>query len=343
MRVLVRPIRAILLFAVVLAPCRATAADVAAIDLFAPAGVVEDHVHQKGDVMLAYRYRRDASRGLLDGRGEIDGNALLDAGTYAITPKWLDVDSHVFELMWAPIEDLTVVASLPYLDKEMEQTAAVGGGAKISYRTRARGLGDLRVAVLYHVFDGATTRVHLNLGISLPSGSTNESDLTPVGSGVLERLPYVMQLGSGTVDLLPGFTYKGYWRALRWGAQIRGVLHAGTNRRGYRLGNRYSATSWLAYCWARSLATSFRLDWSQSFAPSGEDPLLSSARSPAEDAALLSGRRLDAYLGLDFYLPAGFMRGVRFALEAGLPADQYLDGPQLRHRWSLTLGLQYGF
>ena len=49
-------------------------------------------------------------------------------------------------------------------------------------------------------------KFHLNLGVSLLTGSTDERDDTPALANAL--LPYTMQLGSGTFDVLTGATYN---------------------------------------------------------------------------------------------------------------------------------------
>ena len=68
---------------------------------------------------------------------------------------------------------------------------------------------------------------------------------------MLERLPYVMQLGSGTIDLRPGVTYNGYWRGIFFGGQILGMLQAGTNSQDYTKGNEYGLTGWAGRKWTR--------------------------------------------------------------------------------------------
>lgn len=59
--------------------------------------------------------------------------------------------------------------------------------------------------------------LHFNAGLSLPTGSIDKQDATPMGPN--SKLPYPVQLGSGTYDLLPGLTYNGQDRDLSWGAQ----------------------------------------------------------------------------------------------------------------------------
>ena len=47
--------------------------------------------------------------------------------------------------------------------------------------------------------------------------------------------------------------------------------------------------------------------------------------------------------GVTFQQPSGRLHGVRFAIEAGLPTYQHLDGPGLETDWITTVGVQYAF
>jgi hypothetical protein len=305
-------------------------------DVHPPIGVRGEIAHANGTVMLSYRYQRQDFEGLMNGQTELD----YPSPGWTVLPTALRSDTHLLEVMWAPLDEITFVLTLPYLDREMDQVDVATG---LPYTTEAKGFGDFVITVLYRVFEDRRSRVHLNLGISLPAGSTNESQVTPVSGGNLERLPYAMQLGSGTVDLRPGFTYNGTAHGNYWGGQVSGVLHAGTNSRGYRFGDSYSVTGWFGRRWTSWLGTGFRLDWSHWFDPEGADPLMQPARSPAENATLQAGQRLDALFSLDLFFDGGGLAGTRLSVEAGLPAYQNLDGPQLATDWILTAGLQYAF
>ena len=65
-------------------------------------------------------------------------------------------------------------------------------------------------------------KLHLNAGLSLPTGDIDEEDdvLAPTGMRPTLRLPYAMQLGTGTWDLLPGLTYNGNHHQWGWGGTI---------------------------------------------------------------------------------------------------------------------------
>jgi hypothetical protein len=58
---------------------------------------------------------------------------------------------------------------------------------------------------------------------------------------------------------------------------------------------------------------------------------------------LQAGERVDVLLGLNFYVPRGFMRGSRFMVEAGVPVYEHLRGPQLGLDWTMNVGVTYAF
>jgi len=304
-----------------------------------PIGVFGSTIHTRGDVMLSYRFNRQDYEGLMDGTHDIS-NAEVPA-RFDVIPTALRVSTHYFEAMWAPVEEFTIVVSLPFYEKSLDwQERGVPTSATT---TTVKGFGDISLNFLYRVFDDEGGRLHINLGLGFPSGSTEESAITPTSGDKLERLPYVLQLGSGTIDIKPGATYNGYWRGMNWGAQILGVLHAGTNSQDYTKGNEYAVTGWAGRKWTRWFGTAFRLAWRQTFNPEGFDKRMWTTASPLADPQLQAFRRLDALFGFDFYVTGGRFEGVRLSVEAGLPAFQSVDGPQLRNRWSLTAGLQYAF
>jgi hypothetical protein len=254
----------------------------------------------------------------------------------------MTTDRVVFEAMWVPFDEFTLIVGLPYIDKEMNHIARDDLGELERFHTQASGFGDTTLTILYHVFEDHRSRTHINLGLSLPSGSTTEST-TLRDADTLERLTYAMQLGSGTVDLIPGFTYNGWWEPLAWGVQLSGTLRAGTNDEGYTLGNSYEVGSWIGVRWPEWLHTGFRMKWQQWFGPTGSDRLMDPSVAPSFDTGLQEGMRLDALFSLDIFPTGGRLRGTRFSLEAGLPAYQNLVGPQLRTKWFLTAGVQYAF
>jgi hypothetical protein len=314
-------------------------------DAHPPIGVFGEAVHHSGEVKLSYRLQVGNQQGLQEGRTEIQPSQIEDDYSGGSIPLSLRSYAHVIELTWKPAESVTLFVTLPFYERTLDQFVVSTGQR---YSVSVRGFGDVILNGLYRVFADEVHRVHLNLGLSLPSGSTNETAEAPAGldgvtEGTLQRLPYPMQLGSGTLALRPGFTYNGLYQKTFWGGQILGILQAGTNSEGYKPGNEYSLTGWVGRRWKPWLRTSFRMKWQQWFNPTGADDQMNPALSPLANPGFQAGQRVDALFGVDFYVQEGRLRGSRISIEAGLPAFQDLEGPQLRTDWLLTAGLQYAF
>ncbi|UCE87518.1 MAG: transporter [Deltaproteobacteria bacterium] len=307
---------------------------VARPDAHAPIGVMGEHLHGAGGRMLSYRYMRMRMDGNRDGTERIGTGAVL--ADYPVAPTRMDMEMHMLGVMWAPIDRITLLAMLPFLRQDMDHVTATG----VRFTTRSSGIGDVRVAGLIRLFDGETHRLHANAGLSVPTGDISVKDDTPMGR---VRLPYPMQLGSGTFDLLPGVTYTGQTQAYSWGGQLLGTIRTGRNNKGYRLGNRADASVWGARRWAPWLSTSLRLAWASWDNIHGDDDALNPALVPTADPDRRRGHRLDGLLGANLIVTQGVLRNQRFAVEFGWPLYQWLDGPQLETDWQLWAGWQYAF
>ena len=75
----------------------------------------------------------------------------------------------------------------------------------------------------------------------------------------------------------------------------------------------------------------------------GADPTLDPTVVPTADPDLRGGTRLDFWPGINTIVDRGPLKGHRFALEAGIPMFQSLDGPQLKSDWRLIVGWQKAF
>ena len=223
-------------------------------DGHAPIGVMGDHGHGKGEWMLSYRYMNMPMEQNYDGSSRISDSEILSptGGNYLVAPQWMDMEMHMLGLMISPIDHLTLMLMIPYASKEMGHLRRDG----VEFLTKSEGWGDLKLSGIYELYHGHRTTWLLNLGLSLPTGSTSEEDFIP-GPGET-RLPYPMQIGSGTWDLLPGITYLGQADTWSWGAQLSGVIRLGENNEGYTLGNVGQLTAWGAYKWNDHVSTSLR-------------------------------------------------------------------------------------
>jgi len=304
-------------------------------DGHAPIGVMGDHLHGKGEWMIAYRYMFMSMDGNRDGTDDLSTDDVLE--DFMVSPEDMTMQMHMIGAMYAPADDLTLMAMLPFVIKEMDHVTRMG----TNFTTNSSGIGDIKFSGLYQLFNQNRQTVHLNLGFSLPTGSIDERDDTPAGDDVI--LPYPMQIGSGTFDLRPGITYLGQTDNWSWGAQANAVLRLGENDRDYTVGNRYQITGWAARKLSDRVSLSLRLDGETREDYDGADPALDPNLIPTADPDLRGGTRLDLGLGVNVYLPDSFLPEGRFAAEFELPLYQSLDGPQLETDWQFTVGIQSAF
>jgi len=297
-------------------------------DGHAPIGVMGDHTHETGEWMVSYRFRSMLMDGNRDGTSEISTEEVL--ADYMVAPLDMQMSMHMFGVMHAPSDQLTLMAMLPYMSVEMDHETRNG----TKFTTEGDGIGDVKIGGLYKIADNGNSSVHLNAGVSLPTGDIDITDDTPAGRN---RLPYPMQIGSGTYDLLPGITYSGYADWGSWGAQADATVRLGENDNDYTLGNKYGGTAWVAKTLGSKVSTSLRLRYETTEDIDGADPTLNARMIPTADPELRGGERLDAAVGINVLVGSGH----RFAIEYQIPVEQDLDGPQLETQQALTAGWQY--
>ncbi len=309
----------------------------------APIGVMGDHMHKTGEWMFSYRYMKMTMKGSLDGSksrsaAEITGT-MMNPGPYMVAPLEMTMEMHMLGAMYAPSDKFTLMAMLPVLDKRMDHRTRMGA----EFATEASGLGDVQIGALVNAYYSADQRhrVHFNIGLSLPTGSVDERDDTPAMANA--KLPYPMQLGSGTYDLLPGLTYQAYSGAYNWGAQLLATIRTDYNDEAYRLGNRYETSTWLARSWSPALSSALRIKYSRWANIHGADPDLNPMMVPTADPRNQGGERGDLLISTNYLFSSGSLKGNRLAVEYGLPFYQDLDGPQMEMQHSFTLGWQYAF
>ncbi|MWV28830.1 transporter [Aurantiacibacter rhizosphaerae] len=336
------------------APGTVHAHDVNALD-HAPIGVMGDHRHAQGEWMVSYRLMHMEMGGVQIGTDDVDPDTVVTtvpnrfAGmpmqplSLRIVPDTMRMDMHMLGLMYGVSDDITLMAMANYAAKEMDHITYQGGmGTNVlgEFRTAPDGFGDTKLAALV----GLTDNVHLNVGISIPTGSIEETGeaLMPMGMTMPVRLPYPMQLGSGTWDLEPGITWRGQSEQLGWGAQVKGVVRMGRNDAGYALGDSAAATAWLAYSLDQALALSARVEAKTTGRIDGIDPAI---MGPVQTANpdFSGGESVTGFIGANTVFTHGGLAGWRIGVEAGLPLVQDLNGPQMPNDWSMTLGVQKAF
>lgn len=319
-------------------------ADPSMPDEHAPIAVMGDHLHERGEWMLSYRFMFMDMDGNRDETQRVSDNDVLfpppDPDTFPVVPTKMDMEMHMVGVMYGATDDITLTAMMPFARLDMDHRTRMGA----RFRTRSQGIGDLRLGGLVRLFSSEggeiAQQLHLNAGISVPTGNFHNRDRTPLG---VVRLPYPMQIGSGTVDLLPGLTYNarmGYWSA---GAQASGIIRLGRNHRDYRKGHGLQVQAWGARRVTNWLSSSIRVGFVRFGNYGGSDGALNPNLVPTADPSRRGFRRIDLGLGLNFIVPKGALQGNRFAVEWVRPVWQDMQGPQLESDWVLSAGWQLAF
>ena len=302
-------------------------------DGHAPIGVMRDHVHKQGELMLSYRF------GFMDMDGNRRGTSKVSAQqvltNYMVSPTEMTMSMHMLGVMYGLTDQLTIAAMSGWADKEMDHVRRNGS----TFVAETKDLTDSKLNAMYQFYEHNGHKVQLNAGISLPTGSITERNQAG------QILPYPMQIGSGTYDLMPGVSYSATRETYSWGAQANATIRTGRNNRGYTLGNNYQLTAWAARKMSDAFSISIRLDGQNWDDISGKDRQLPAQNFPVPtaDPSLQAGTRIDALAGINFIVPTGKLKGNRLAAEIGLPVYQNINGPRLETDYRLTLGWQLAF
>jgi len=306
-------------------------------DGHAPISVMGDHLHNKGGLMLSYRYMymnmSDVRRGDED---VLFSNALVD---YMVTPTRMPMKMHMVGVMYAPTNNLTLSVMGNYLENEMDHVTRMGG----VFTTKSGGIGDTKVSALYKIFNKKHTLLHARLGVSLPTGGIEEMDVIPASMGNNVLLPYPMQIGSGTFDVEGAATFLWQIGNFSGGNQLTAVYRTGENDNEYTLGNRYSLNNWFAIKASDVFSFSLRFKGERIGEIEGVNPALNPMMVITADTANSGGTIVDGGVGINFYIPGGTLKNLRIGAELSHPLYQDLNGVQLKTNEVFTTGIQYAF
>lgn len=322
------------------------------ITAHAPIGVMGDHMHKTGEWMFSYRYMSMSMEDNLQGSNNISPEGIRDSGLgLRVVPLQMTTDMHMFGAMYAPSDKLTLMLMVNYVEKEMDHLTfmmPMGPMMPMSmnetgvFTTKTSGIGDTKIGALYSLRSGDNTNIHLNLGLSIPTGKINYTDqiLTPMNTTPSPRLPYPMQLGSGTYDIQPGITYAGTRNSWDWGSQVKMIIRLDDNDEGYSLGDQTQVTSWGGYRFTHWLTGSLRLTYTHADEISGKDALIN-LPVQTSNPDNFGGERIDLGVGITLIGSEGAQKGHRLALEYETTIDQDVNGIQMEMQDMLTIGYQF--
>lgn len=300
------------------------------VDGHAPIGVMRDHIHKKGEIMGSYRISYSRMKGLQQNDNDKSVSDVLNS--YNMAPVEMMMKMHMVGAMYGLTDNFTISAMSSFIEKEMDLI----NRNNIESQREVSGIGDSKINFSYGFFEKDYARSQFNLAISIPTGNIDKQN-----NG--RRLAYPLQIGSGSYELRPGISYSGYEKNYSYGAQINAIYRLNNNDNGYKLGDSFNITSWIAKKINNSFSLSARLDYNQNEAIEGVDVALNQNMMPGADPTIQKRQRLDLLFGANFMMQKGNFKGHRLAIEFGKPIYQRLDGPLLKNDYKLTVGWQNTF
>lgn len=299
-------------------------------DYHAPIGVMRDHLHKKGELMTSYRYSYMKMRGLRNGDDKIsDSTAQVNN---MVVGKEMTMEMHMLGAMYGVTDKLTVAVMGNIVVKDMDHSHRSNG----KFNREVENFGDTKIHALHGFYNKKNHQVQLNLGLSLPTGNINKKY-----NGA--RLPYAMQIGSGSYEFLPGLSLSGRADGFSYGGQVNGIFRLDGNENGYKLGDEYNITTWIATNLNENFSISSRLDYNKNEAVEGKDSSLNIAMTPLADPSLQDRQKLDLLFGMNFVVSSGLFSDNKLAVEFGRTIYQRIAGPNLDNDYKITAGWQKVF
>lgn len=301
-----------------------------------PIDAIGDNLIFEDQILLSVQYRLTNLDGVRDGSSSISTSKVHES--FFVSPTSMTIEELIFTLAYAPTDTLFLRLQVPFIRKEMDNESRPEDPftfqlvSDTKFTTETEGVGDTELSAVYTFYsvEKVRHRLQLQVGMSIPTGSIDERGSTP--SFANARLPYQMQLGTGTLDPILGLIYSGKTDDWAWGSELIGTFRVGVNKNEYRFGDQYNFNGWAAWRLSEGVALKGGLEGLIQDEVEGADKDMNPALSPTDRPDFQGGERLDLTLGLNIYASGNW-----FFIEAGVPVFQSTNGPQLETElWALV-------
>lgn len=301
----------------------------------------QNHFHKAGEIMTSYSYEGMLMKGMKDGDSSITPSEVVDAGgdyQYQVSPTRMTMEMHMLGAMYGLTDDITLMGMAHYMEKDMDMVNRAG----VDLKANSQGFGDTEVSAMIKLDEDESSLLWMNAGLSLPTGAT---DFKGTRMGSYDNLPIAMQLGSGTYDPILGITYSAVEDGFSWGADANAKFRLGLNDEGYRLGDEFTVSSWVAHDLTDYATASLRLEGKTVGNVKGEDSRTSAISTTVStaDTSNYGGQSVNLAAGVNLLADEIGLENHSFLVEYELPIYQNLNGPQLGVQHSITANWQVTF
>jgi hypothetical protein len=267
-----------------------------------------------------------------------------------MAPQEMQMDMHMLMGMYGLTGRLSIMLMTSYNNNAMEMKSysaghvhgGSNGEANVLHSHHTSGIGDSKVWALYKLLNNEGSSLVFSAGINFPTGNykiaAGEHATYPG-----QRESYMMQLGSGSFDFLPGITYYKKKGKHIYSLQALAVIRPFANSLNYHLGNEITFNAWTAYQFNSSFSASLRLEGITGGEIYGNDPLIFSLTEPGADPENYGGIKSALHAGINYYINKSILRNSKIGAEFGIPIYQDLNGIQMNSKRYITAGITKSF
>lgn len=303
-------------------------------DGHAPAGVKSDFLLPLGEFYVGYHYSSQKFRGAVVGTQDLSPEEVLDF--FTVAPLIHDQVTGEVDVRFGLTDFATLAFSVPWVRNEMLQTTDAA-----FFESSSQAIGDVALQGLFDVLSLDEYRLILMLGATAPTGKIGKKGTT--STGVRGVLPFAMQGGSGSWDVLAGGTFQVQNDVASVGAQINSTIRTQNNRQGYRLGNKYDFSIWGSYNVTDWVSFSLRGLFEHQGDVDGSESRTDGLVDPLANPFAQGGERVLIPFGMNLYLRDGRAAGHRLSIEFYYPVHEDLNGPQMSVDRTLVISWQTTF
>jgi len=240
--------------------------------------------------------------------------------------------AHVVTASWGLLDWLTLEGSAAWLIRDRQF-----GTETLFVDNESSGVSDVEAAALIQIIDRDGVKAHLIGGVEIPTGSIEKADVNLDGGESI--LPYEMQMGTGSLSVVPGAAAAIQNEKATLGAQVKARFRLNDNGRDYRYGDRFDGAVWAGYMLTENFAVTTGARFSKWGSIKGLDADMDPNADPGQDPFFSSGTRLDVPLGLNIRLTEGVLSGMEFAFEFLWPTYENYEAPRQQGEWGFNFGV----
>jgi Putative MetA-pathway of phenol degradation len=205
------------------------------------------------------------------------------------------------------------------------------------------GFGDAQLYAMYALLKDENSELVVVGGLNLPTGSIHQKGKSDDVFYPNSNLTYMMQLGTGTLDILPSLSYKFQQNKFAIGGQFNSSIKTTNNSNHYRLGNTATINVWSAYSIYKWLNPSVRIEAASAGKITGADASIYAFNEPAANTMNYGGTTLRGFVGTSLPIQLNENKAMKIGVEYGFQVYQKYNGIQVPVKNLINATINYQF